>query len=127
MFVSLPICTIQDSMQMSAMKMAICYKYSTSGVQSNQAYVRFYGITKGVRTALAEATLDTDVDYVGNSLASCLIIKIPTNEFPYIQWELIIPSGSNFSRVCSEPQIILSVNSGTDFPNDILVKEATSL
>ena len=119
MIKSIPICTINNAMQMSAMKLAVCYSYDTSGF-NDTAYVTFYGLCKGDREPICSAKLETKSSYIGRTFASCVITNIPLKEYPYIQWELTTANGF---RLEANPQIILSVNSSLDFINPDVIQE----
>lgn len=118
MFRSDVICMIKEGRQMAAVKMPIAYSYNEAN-PTILAALKIFGLSKTGRNFIGQADLTVGTDaYAAGEIRSCTIFGLTPKEYPYIQWEIFLPTGCKFANIHGDPQIIFSVTGGTDFPDN---------
>jgi len=116
MFKSSPMSMIQNNMQMSTIRLSVCYQYKTSGAHTNAGtttgkspIIEFYGINKtGDQEFIASGDLATTSAYVAEEYAATTIIGMPTKEYAYIYWTYD-SNGTDLLRISAKPELNVEV------------------
>ena len=121
MIKSKPISMITEGKQLSAIRLSICYSYSSPGHHGgpgNAAYINIYGINKkgSSENLISSTPLITSDRYQRGDYASQIITGIPVKDFPYIYWS-IDRGASDFERIHAEPQLFVDVFETPDLGN----------
>lgn len=107
---------IRENAQISAVKLAVCYQYRSSGEHgpNNSLYIKLWGIDKNGEELIASCPLNTTDDYIADEYVSSVITGIPDKDYPFMYFSYDISEAEDFHRINGVSNLFIEVKPFSD-------------
>ena len=127
MYKSQPQLMIRENAQLSAVKLAVCYRYKSNGIHipagmiptnTDCLNIKLWGITKDGEELIASCPLETSADYIGKQYASSVITGIPEKDYPFMCYSYDTDESPDFDKMISISNLFVEVKPYPDILDD---------
>ena len=134
MYKSQPQLMIRENAQISAVKLAVCYQYKSSGshipgglipASSDSLSIKLWGIDKNGEELIAVCPLNTDVGYTAKEYVSSVIVGIPERDYPYMCFSYDTSESQDFFRMNGISNLFVDIKPYPDILDTTVSTDAT--